>query len=501
MSLRSFTLRDIIDCNARFRGSKTAFLFQRERVTHAQYADRTRRLAAGLFAAGVRAEDRIAILAPNCLEYLDLLGAAAWLAAIVVPINWRLVSEEVAFILEDVAAKVLIVADEFRASVPQKATDGMLCYTVGTPEVPWRPIKELYVDSNPPLIEVTDDTRLMIVYTAATDGRPRGAVLSHAGLIGASTHMQLSWQLSPKDVNVGVLPLFHLAGVGLMLAAQHAGGATLLLPRFDAQNVVRHIDSDGGSMIGTYPPMLGALIDAAEAQGSRLPNLRVVMGLDSPETIIRLQASCLNATFWSIYGQTETSGPICLAAYSERPGSAGRLPFLNTVAIMDDFDRPVELGQTGEIVVRGPMVFHGYWRRDEDNAFTFRNGWHHTGDMGHIDHDGYLWYGGRTPSKELIKPGGENVYPAEIERAILHHSALAEAVIIGVPDSEWGEAIKAICVLKAGHTLSADELIEFIGGSIARYKKPKYVVFVEALPRTAAGLIDRNAVRADHSQA
>jgi acyl-CoA synthetase (AMP-forming)/AMP-acid ligase II len=169
--------------------------------------------------------------------------------------------------------------------------------------------------------------------------------------------------------------------------------------------------------------------------------------------------------------------------------------------VVDELDRPLPTGATGEIVVRGPMVFQGYWRCEADNAFTLRNGWHHTGDMGRIDAEGYLWYSGRSPAKELIKPGGENVYPAEVERAILEHPALAQVVVIGVPDVQWGEAVKAVCVLKAGHTLSAEELIEFVGARIARYKKPKHVVYVAALPCTAADLVDRAAVKAGHGRA
>ena len=498
MSLRSFTLHDIVNRNARLHGSRTAFSFDGERVTHTKYAERVTRLAAGLAAADVRSGDRVAILAPNCLEYVDLFGAAARLAAIVVPINWRLSAKEVAYIIEDVEPKVLIVSDEFKALVPQEGMPGTLRYSLGAAQAAWRPVIELYVDCDTPPADVTDSTGLLITHTAAMGGRPRGALLSHGGLIAASTQAQLAWRLTPADVNLGVLPLFHMAGIGLMLAAQHAGGATLLLARFDPQSLVRHIDHDGGSLIGTYPPMLGALVDAAEGQGSTLANLRVVTGIDSPETITRLQASCRKTTFWSIYGQTETSGPICLAPFSERPGSAGRPAVLNTVAIADDLYHPLEVDGTREIVVRGPMVFQGYWHRDEDNAFTFRNGWHHTGDLGRIDADGYLWYAGRAPGKELIKPGGENVYPAEVERAILEHPALAEVAVIGVPDTEWGEAVKAICVLKAGHALNADALIEFVGGRIARYKKPKHVVFVQALPRTAADIVDRDAVKAEH---
>lgn len=501
MSLRSFTLHDLIKRNARLYGSNTALVFGDQRVTHAQYAERTARLAAGLAAAGVGQGDRLAILAPNCLEYVDLFGAAAQLGAIVVPINWRLSAEEVAYVIEDVAPRVLIVADEFQALLPQSSLDDKLRYTLGVAPAPWQPVSALYLDRTVPPADLNDDEGLVIIHTAAVGGRPRGALLSHRGLIAASLQTQLAWQLTTSDVNLGVLPLFHVAAIGFMLATQQAGGATLLLTRFDPPSLVKHIDEDGGSLIGTFPPMLGALLDAAAAQGSALDSLRVVSGIDVPETIARLRTTCPQATFWSAYGQTETSGSVSLAPFDERPGSAGRPTALNTVAVVDELDRPLPTGATGEIVVRGPMVFQGYWRCEADNAFALRNGWHHTGDMGRIDAEGYLWYSGRSPAKELIKPGGENVYPAEVERAILEHPALAQVVVLGVPDVQWGEAVKAVCVLKAGCTLSAEELIEFVGGRIARYKKPKHVVFVPALPLGGADSIDRAAVKAAHGGA
>jgi len=240
------------------------------------------------------------------------------------------------------------------------------------------------------------------------------------------------------------------------------------------------------------------VLDAAAAAGSALKALRVVSGLESPETLARFAAACPHADFWIGYGQTETSGSVSKARLSDRPGSAGLPVDGHVVAIVDDEDRPVPTGTTGEIVVRGPMVFRGYWQRDEDNAFTFRNGWHHTGDMGRLDEDGYLWYMGRSPAKELIKPGGENVYPAEVERALCEHPAVKEAVVFGVADAQWGEAVKAVCACAPGTAPEAAALIEFVGQRIARYKKPKHVVFVEALPRTAAGAVDRAAVKAAH---
>jgi long-chain acyl-CoA synthetase len=181
--------------------------------------------------------------------------------------------------------------------------------------------------------------------------------------------------------------------------------------------------------------------------------------------------------------------------YNDRPGSAGRPVALGLVELVDDNDQNVPAGQVGEITLKGPMVFKGYWNLPADNAHTFRNERHHTGDLGRFDEDGYLWYTGRKPEKELIKPGGENVYPAEVERVILEHPAVEMTMVFGVPDPKWKEGIKAVCVLKSGHTLTAKELIEFVGGRIARYKKPQYVQFMESLPQKD-GTLDREAVKA-----
>jgi acyl-CoA synthetase (AMP-forming)/AMP-acid ligase II len=500
MKLRSLSLSDVITRNARLYGDRLAFTFGDQRVTHAGYAERCTRMACGLAGAGVGAGDRVAILASNCLEFVDLFGAVARLGAIAVPISWRLSADEVAYVMEDAAPKVLIVSNELKALVQPERWVDTRCYLLGAAQGPWTGAAALYAQPDVlATVDVAENAGFVIIHTAAIGGSPRGAILSHRGLIAASAQTQIAWRLTPDDVNLGVLPLFHVAAIGMMLAAQQAGGSTLLLPRFDAHSVVKCIDDDAGSLICTFAPMLNMLIDAAAGQGSALVNLRVVSGLDAPATIERLRTHCPHATFWSAYGQTETSGSVSMAPFDERPGSAGRPMPLNTVAVVDGLDRPLDVGDVGEIVVRGPMVFQGYWRRDDDNAETFRNGWHHTGDLGRIDADGYLWYSGSSAAKELIKPGGENVYPAEVERAILEHPAVARAAVIGVPDAQWGEAVKAVCVLKPGHALSTNELIDFVGGRIARHKKPKYVVFVSELPE-AAGLIDRRAIKAAHGR-
>ncbi len=245
-----------------------------------------------------------------------------------------------------------------------------------------------------------------MIHTAAVGGKPRGALLSQAGLVAGNLQAMICWSLTPDDVNYGVLPLFHVAGLNMALAVQHAGGATVIAPKFDAAEAVRAIAAEKATLLAEFPPILGSLLDAA-GDGGALSSLRCVTGLDTPETIARFEQACPQASFYVAFGQSETSGFVTLAPFRERPGSAGRPMFLSTVAVVGDDDRVLKPGETGEIVVRGPAVFEGYWNDAEDKAtkphIDARAGgrarWYHTGDMGAFDDDGYLWYKGRSPAK------------------------------------------------------------------------------------------------------
>lgn len=499
MGLREFTLADLIDHNRRFHGSHLAFVADGERITHLEYASRVRNLAAGLLGLGLTVGDRVAVLARNCLAYVDLYGAAALLGLIVVPINWRLSAEEIAYVITDSTPRVIVVGVDFVSlmdGIRQQLASIEHYFVIGTATTGFGAFGNAYRQGvSVRRAEIPADSALMILYTAAVDGQPRGAVLSHTGLLTASQQQTIRWELKPQDVNLGALPLFHVAGVGLLLALQQAGGATIVLRAFDPSAVTGVIVAEKVTVCATFPPMLGSILDSASDNGSDLSSLRHITGVDSPETITRFESFCPSARFWVTYGQSELSGPITLSPFRERPGSAGRPGPVANVEIVDDLDQPLPVGEVGEIVVRGPMVFRGYWGRDRDNEFTFRNGWHHTGDLGRFDRDGYLWYEGQSPAKELIKSGGENVYPAEVERALLAHPAVSEAVVFGVPDTLWGEVIKAVCVLRSGMAATAAELIEFSGERIARFKRPRWVVFAPMLPHNAEGMPDRRRIK------
>lgn len=501
MALKNFRFADVYRRNAEFFGDRIAFVFEGERVTHREYLERVERLAAGLAREGVKSGDRVAILSQNSLEMIDVIGAVARLGAILLPVNFRLNAEEIGYVLADGAPVLVIAGPEYQETIAVLAStlpSVRRFFGIGTTVVPFSSFTGLASgDASLPETDADPNEGFVIIHTAAVGGRPRGALLSQTNLLTAQSSLVQAWGLTEHDVNLGVLPLFHVAGLGLMLTVQQAGGASVITSKFVPQQAVRDIVAERVTVMSEFAPMLANLMD--QAKGDELTTLRAVTGLDTPATIERFEKACPRAVFWATFGQSETSGLATLSPYRDRPQSAGRPLFWRTIAVVDSADKPKATGQTGEIVVRGPTVFMGYWNNEADTAFTFRNGWHHTGDMGHFDADGYLWYAGRAPEKELIKTGGENVYPAEVENAIRKHPDVVDVVVIGVPDPQWSEAIKAICVRREGAAVVAEEIIDFVATQIARYKKPKHVLFVQQLPKTDKGEVDRAAVKAEYS--
>jgi len=500
MSFPDFTIYDLIARNAGLYPDQDAIIHDGRRTTFLAYRRLCDQYAAGLTGEGLAAGDRIAVLSGNDDEFLFLFAAAAKIGAILVPINGRLSEEEIAYILNDTRPTMLVCGREYgdmARKVSPKAGSIQKRYTFGTGEtkgdgLPFGTLRREEADAEAKAVSGRE--ACLIIHTAAVGGKPKGSVLSQANLIAAGLQIAHLLNLDSRDCHICVLPLFHIGGMTMTLAALHQGGKNVLVNRFDPPAVLHLIEKERGTFLVTFPPMLGSLLDAREKASFDTSSLRVVCGVDNPETIERFLKTTPQASFCSLYGQTEAM-PVSGGDYREKPGSIGKPALLTHVALFDDRDREVPAGTPGEICVRAASVFRGYWNLDEETAYTFRNHWHHTGDLGRRDGDGFLWYAGRKPEKELIKPGGENVYPAEVEKVILSHGAIADVCVIGVPDPEWGEAVKAVCVLEHGFTVSAGDLIDFVASKIARFKKPREVVFVGNLPKTATGAIDREAVK------
>jgi long-chain acyl-CoA synthetase len=338
---------------------------------------------------------------------------------------------------------------------------------------------------------VAADEGLLVISTAAVDVVPRGAVLTHANLLTSNTLTAHAFGLSEQDGNLLALPLYHIAALGTALAVMQVGGVNALMPRYDAAEAVNLIDEHKLTVVSSFPPVLSALLDAAGEAGSKLASLKHVTGLEGPDVIGRLEKET-SARFWIGFGQSETTGFVSLQPASEKPGAAGRPLPLCQITLVDDQENEVPVGTAGEILVRGPLVMKEYFAQPEVTAQTFRGGWHHTGDLGKFD-EGYLYYAGRKPEKELIKPGGENVYPAEVEAAIMEMDGVRGVCVFGVPDEQWGEAIRAVVEAEGK---DAAEVIDHVGSRIARYKRPKTVEFTSELPRGKSGEVDREAVKA-----
>jgi long-chain acyl-CoA synthetase len=258
------------------------------------------------------------------------------------------------------------------------------------------------------------------------------------------------------------------------------------------------IDDHDVTLMADFPPILSMLLDAKQQTGSSWESLKYVVGLDAPDTIQRLYEES-TAKFWTGFGQSETSGLVTFVRTDKKPGATGKPLPLVRLRCVDDYENDVAAGETGEIVVQGPIVLKEYWRDPGATEYAFRDGWHHTGDLGRLDDQGYLYYAGRKPEKDLIKSGGENIYPVEVERAIQELPQVSAVCVIGVADEKWGEAVKAVVELAPGETITPEKLTSYVADKIASYKKPRHVVFVDSLPRTPGGEIDRLEVKARYS--
>ena len=499
MGVHGFTVYDMIARGAFVYGDAPAVIQGERQLSFREFQRQVDALAGGLLALGIGKGDRVCILAQNDAAYLHLYGACARQGIVAYPINWRLTAPEVERVVERAAPKMMVVdASTLPAVAGWREQKKSVAHWYQFGEAPgpgFRPVAALYRDgAAPPLADVSSDDPFAVISTAAVDVVPRGAVLTHANVVTANLTAIACIGYTAVDRYLLALPLFHITALGGALAHMHAGGAVVVVSRFDAEEAVRLIDRHRVTHVSDFPPVLTTLLDAAEKLGSRLPSLKHVSGLDALPTIQRLHAQT-GAQFWTGFGQSETSGFVTLQRVSEKAGAAGKPVPLCRVAVVDDYDREVGVGTPGEIVVRGPLVFQGYFGQPEVTAYTFRNGWHHTGDVGRFDGDGYLHYVKRKPEKELIKPGGENVYPAEVETVIVQMDGVSAACVYGVPDVKWGEAIKAVVEVKAAGRYTAQQVSDFVASKIARFKRPHAVVFTDALPRTAEGAVDREAVK------
>lgn len=497
--LHNVTFFDIYEKNALYKSDSCAIHWETEDITYSDLFLQTAKLATGLKNLNLPAGSRIAVLCKNHPVFFHLFGAASALNLVLVLINRRLSEDEVSYIIEDTTPSLIFsdkkMADQAKA-LKQSFSCLKQCYVVDKDDTDFSTLYHTSPLNTPAPCRPNDP--FIIIHTAAMLGKPRGAILGQENIILANQQIIHAFGLDETKTYLNILPLFHIMGINLGLGMLQAGGKNIIQEKFNPPKTLKLIQEQKVTLFGSFPPILTNLIDAMEDGNFDLSSLEIAAGLDMPDTVKKWE-TCTNSRFWAMYGQTETSGLITFTEYFTKSGSAGVISPLANIKIADDFDTLLPVGETGEILVRGPLVFQGYWNADELNAHTFRNDWHHTGDLGMIDTDGFLFFKGRKAEKELIKPGGENVFPAEVEKAILEHDAIKEVCVFGVPDPKYGEGIKAVCSLNPKTVLTKDDLIKFCRSRIAGYKKPKYIEFINELPKTEDGTIDREKIKVEYT--
>ncbi len=473
------------------------------RVTYAELDARCERVARALQRLGTGTGDRIGVLLPNSIEWLEYFFAAARIGAIVVPLNWRLASDELAAICTDAGVGTLVyapetpVADELlskHAFTHQIATGrGGAAQARVHEDVLTDPATRDHFEPRG-----GGEDPLLIIYTSGTTGRPKGAVHSHRHWYWAVATITATQDLRAGDRGLVVAPMYHVGGLVMSTVHVAVGAASVCMPSFDADAMLRIVRDEDISHFLCVPTMLNMIRQHERFASADFSSVRWCYSVGSPtppsliETFarrgLRVQAA---------YGLTETGGPATVVpapSVLAKLGSVG-VPFFHTdVRVVDEDGAPVPRETTGEIEIRGPHVIDTYWRNPDATAAAIRNGWLWTADMGTMDPDGYLYLVDRK--HDLILSGGENVYPAEVERVLFDHPAIADVVVFGVGHDTWGEQVCAAVTVRADASLTEVDLLAYCRTRLAGYKVPRRVVFLEALPRTATGKPLRRELRA-----
>jgi fatty-acyl-CoA synthase len=489
-----------IERHAAFTPAKVALHFEDQALSYADLAERTRRLAAGLRRElGIRHGDRVAWLGLNHPDCLVLLFACARLGAILVPLNWRLAPAEHRAILADADPKVLFCQAALRNQI-EEIRPGCRLIACDFAGGGWAALDDLLqAEALAEALEGNPEDAVLVVYTSGTTGQPKGAVLTQDALFWNAINSAHMHDLTSTDQVLTVLPLFHVGGLNIQtLPALHAGASVTLHRRFEPRAALEAIALRRPTLTVLVPATMRALIDHPAWPETDLTSLRLVTTGSQIVPIPLIDSfHARGVPVAQVYGTTETA-PI--AVYQRRedarrsPGSTGKPALHCDLRIIDDAGQDVPAGERGEVLIRGPNVMSHYWRNREATAAALRDGWFHTGDVGHLDDEGDLWIDARKD--DLIKSGGERIYPAELEDLLRLAPAVADVAIVGRPDPTWGEVAVAVVVAAGENRPTVDDLLACLEGRVARFKHPKDVLFVDELPKNALGKVLRYRLRA-----
>ncbi len=482
---------------AQFHGAKTASFSPSGPVTWHDFNARVHRAAAFLYGLGLRKGDRLAVWMLNSHNYLELYFATMIAGIVIVPLNTRWNEGDVAFTLGDSESAALVVDDRFAPLVEKVPHPEKVIYA-GEGACPVRMIPYGYSDSSHEFSEPHEDDLAGLFYTSGTTGGPKGVMLTHRNLW---SNMRHSLQVTPKlTVWLHSAPMFHLADLGTLYAVTALGAAHAYLPVFDPELFMQTVERYRISDTVLVPTMVNMLVHHPAFGNYDLSSFQNFLYGASPMPLPLLEeamAKLPNTRFRQGYGMTETSPLLTVLEHEDHFGpavaSAGKPVLGCEVRVVDELDRDVATGESGEIIARGPNVMQGYWKRPEISAEVLRGGWMHTGDIGRFDENGFLYILDRK--KDMIKPGGENVYTPEVESMLAGHPAILEVAVIGVEHPTWGETIRAVVACRNGTQLTESELIDWARARMTHFKCPTSVVFVDSLPKGGTGKVQKSALR------
>ena len=508
---------DKIETNAYLYPDHVAFVYSDQsgdrKLTYSQYLARCRKLGSAWYKLGVRRQDRIAILAQNSMEYVEVYGAGELSGMITATVNWRLAAPEMEYIINDAAPKVLVFEDIYTSIIegikPRlKSVEKFVCIASVRENAPaWADEYETVLatgDAAGPPCRSQESDIAYLIYTSGTTGRPKGCMLGQRESYNLGMCVAPTQHSTPADRCLLMMPFFHIGAKAIQLAQHHCGGTVFIQRGFDPEAVLKSIADNRITITHMAPVMAQTLFESPNIMKYDVSSLHTLVysAAPMPTPVLKKALELWGDVFMQMYGQTEgiitglwhhQHKPDGSAQDKERLGSVGQQFSGVQLRLVDDDGNEVPQGQPGEITYRTTAMFRGYWNNSAATIETLRDGWCHSGDIGKLDKEGFLYLVDRK--KDMIISGGENIYSREVEEAVVQHPAVSECAVIGLPDEKWGEAVCAIVILKKDQKLTAEDVIKHAQTLIASYKKPKKVVFVNDIPKLPSGKVNKVELR------
>lgn len=480
-------------------GNKTGLIFENTTLTFKEINERSNRLANALLELGLKKGERVGLLETNCAEYPIIYWAVAKAGGILVPVNFWYKPAEIEYVLKNSGVSILFTGTDLKGAELMERVDQVrdnlpdiktyISLTENTPPgaLKFADIMASAPDTEPS-VDIDEKDVHLILYTSGTTGFPKGVMQSHRSYFLLTATAVKESGLDEDDTYLNVYPMFHMGGPCSILQTTYVGATLVSLKEPQPDKILEAMQEHRATYFVAVPTIWKRLLSYPEFDKYDLSSLRRAMGASDamPKEILEEVMTRTNADSPQIYGLTEGGVITYLKSKDQlrKIGSSGRPHMQAEIKIVDEEGNELPTGEVGEIITRGELLMEGYWNNPEETAKTMRDGWLHTGDLGWLDDEGYIYITGRM--KDMIISGGENIYPAEIERVLMEHPSIKEVAVVGIPHKDLMEAPLAVIVLHEGEQMTADEAIKYTGEYLAGLKRPRFVEFVEAMPKTDA---------------